>query len=152
MVPTPVLVRLNQRWHDGTYENVFEPRDLLTQVVALKPGHGVNLLRYHGQLAPAARWPRLLGPRVVAELTAAASRAVASSARSVVPPSARLGWAELLKRSFAVDVLQCACGGRRRLVAVIEQRKVVCKILTHLGLPTAAPESACSARVVEGGG
>ncbi len=34
--------------------------------------------------------------------------------------------------------MQCDCGGRRRLVAVIDQAAVVRKILAHLGLATEA--------------
>lgn len=34
--------------------------------------------------------------------------------------------------------MQCDCGGRRRLVAVIDQAAVVKKILAHLGLATEA--------------
>ncbi len=30
-------------------------------------------------------------------------------------------WADLLNRAFAVDVLRCACGGRRRILAAITQ-------------------------------
>jgi hypothetical protein len=42
--------------------------------------------------------------------------------------------------SFAIDVLACPdCGGRLRLLATIEERAVVEKILTHLGLPADPP-------------
>lgn len=52
----------------------------------------------------------------------------------------RLPWATLLRRVFAIDVLHCdRCGGRRRLVALIQTPKVAEKILAHLGLPTHAP-------------
>lgn len=45
-----------------------------------------------------------------------------------------------MARSFGYDVLACArCGGRMRLVALIEQRAVIVRILTHLGLPTDLP-------------
>jgi hypothetical protein len=41
---------------------------------------------------------------------------------------------------YGIDVLACArCGGRMRVVATIEDPVVIRKILTHLGLPTAAP-------------
>jgi hypothetical protein len=41
---------------------------------------------------------------------------------------------------FALDILACPdCGGRRRLLATIEDRAVVEKILTHLGLPADPP-------------
>lgn len=49
-------------------------------------------------------------------------------------------WAQLMQRSFGYDVLGCArCGGRFRLLAVIEDRTLVRRILTHLGLPAEAP-------------
>ena len=35
-----------------------------------------------------------------------------------------------------LDVLACPCGGRREVIALIEQRDVIVRILTHLGLPT----------------
>jgi hypothetical protein len=37
------------------------------------------------------------------------------------------------------DVLACACGGRRSIVADITERDVVVAILAHLGLPAEAP-------------
>ena len=50
-------------------------------------------------------------------------------------------WAELMRRTFGVDVLACPrCGGRLRLVALIDQASVIQRILRHLGLPTDVPE------------
>jgi uncharacterized protein YbaR (Trm112 family) len=46
-----------------------------------------------------------------------------------------------MRRTFGLDVLACPrCGGRLRLVALIEQAAVVQRILRHLGLPTEVPE------------
>jgi hypothetical protein len=51
---------------------------------------------------------------------------------------------ELLQRVFAVDVLVCPnCGGRMRVIATIDDPRVVRRILTHLGLlgdPRPPPE------------
>ena len=45
--------------------------------------------------------------------------------------------------SFAIDILACPdCGGRLRLVATIEERTVIEKILMHLGLPVDSPSPA----------
>ena len=45
-------------------------------------------------------------------------------------------WADLLQRTFAIDVLACPdCGGRLRFLATIEDRAVIEKILRHLDLP-----------------
>jgi len=46
-----------------------------------------------------------------------------------------------MRRTFGFDVLQCPrCGGRLRLIALIEQARVIHRILRHLGLPTELPE------------
>jgi hypothetical protein len=42
-------------------------------------------------------------------------------------------WAQLLKRTFAFDILHCErCSGRARVIAAITERAVIDKILTHL--------------------
>jgi hypothetical protein len=52
----------------------------------------------------------------------------------------RIDWARLLRRSLEVDVLQCPkCDGRLRVLAIITEREPVERILSHLGMPTAAP-------------
>ena len=62
--------------------------------------------------------------------------------------TSRIDWASLLKRVFQVDILACAkCGGRMKVLAVIEQPDVVAKILGHLGMPT-VPEGIPPARVL----
>jgi hypothetical protein len=49
-------------------------------------------------------------------------------------------WAELMRRSFGFDPLLCGrCGGRLRLLALIDAPSVIQRILAHLGLPTAVP-------------
>jgi len=50
----------------------------------------------------------------------------------------RVDWAELLKRTFDFDVFACVkCGGRRRVLAYVNEAAAVRAILEHLGLPTA---------------
>ena len=49
-------------------------------------------------------------------------------------------WAALLERCFGVDVTACGkCGGRMRLVALIEDREVAKKLLDHLGVRSTGP-------------
>ena len=58
----------------------------------------------------------------------------------------RLAWAELLRRVFAVDVLECPrCGGRMRLLAVIQPPDVAQAILDCLDLSSRAPPTAAAA-------
>jgi len=51
-----------------------------------------------------------------------------------------------MRRSFGFEVLDCPrCGGRLRLIALIEDSSVIERLLRHLGLPTEIPK-ACSPR------
>ncbi len=51
----------------------------------------------------------------------------------------------LLKRVFDVEALECpACGAQIRMLAAIEDRDVIDRILTHLGINAAPAEPAPS--------
>src|SRR5207248_2847761 len=50
-----VLVTLKSEWHDGTSHLLFTPVELLEKLAALTPRPRVNLVIYHGILAPRAR-------------------------------------------------------------------------------------------------
>ena len=60
---------------------------------------------------------------------------------------ARLRWAQLLKRVFDIDIERCACGGKLKRIAVIEEPAVIGKILTHIGLDPQPPPRAPARRV-----
>ena len=51
-----ILLELKSAWHDGTGHLLFEPLELLEKLAALTPRARVNLVLYHGVLAPHARW------------------------------------------------------------------------------------------------
>jgi hypothetical protein len=64
-----------------------------------------------------------------------------STSRGSIAPSSRvrrLPWADLLRRVFADDVLQCPCGGRRSVVAVVTDSALANTLLTALGVPSDA--------------
>jgi hypothetical protein len=55
----------------------------------------------------------------------------------------RSSWATLLKRAFALDVLQCpTCKGRREVIAAITEPEAIRKILRCLGHPEDPPRAA----------
>jgi hypothetical protein len=61
--------------------------------------------------------------------------------RSRSQPRPHTPWAELLRRTFEIDVLACPdCGRRLRLLATIEDSAVARRILSHLGLTAESPE------------
>ncbi len=43
-----------------------------------------------------------------------------------------------MRRTFKLDVLKCACGGRRAVIALIPSGEIATKILAHLRLPVTA--------------
>ncbi len=66
--------------------------------------------------------------------------------KPVVPVQAkqsfRFSWAELLRRVFAIDILQCdKCGAPMRIIAVIQESPVAHQILDHSGLEMSDAQS-----------
>ena len=126
-----VRLQLRQPWADGTTHLVFDPIAFLGRLAVLVPRPRVNLVLYHGVLGPRSSWRALIVPRGTTEEPEA-------EAPHRSTPAYR--WAELMRRTFDVDVLACPrCGERLRLIALIEQADVVVRILRHLGLPTEVP-------------
>ncbi len=98
---------------------------------------------YHGLLAPLLAWRAEVVPCTTPPATVDAH--VGASGSELTPrPSARgASWADLMRRAFAVDGLACPrCGGRQRLIALIEASDVARRILTHLALPADVPRAA----------
>jgi hypothetical protein len=140
-----VLLELRHPWSDGTTHLVFDPVEFLERLAVLIPRPRINLILYHGVLGPRAAWRRLvvrLGTSDDPDEAGAAGPDASSSAASAEPPArqgARL-WADLMRRSFGIDTLACPrCGGRLRLIALIDDASVIERILRHLGLPTDVP-------------
>jgi hypothetical protein len=122
-----VRLRLKTPWNDGTTHLLFDPIELLEKLAAIIPRPHINLVLYHGVLAARAKWR----PRVVAYRPADDPNALVDPARA---PRNR-PWADLMRRSFGLDVLACPrCGGRLRLIATILDPRVARRILDHLGL------------------
>ena len=128
-----VLLRLKKPWRDGTTYPCFKPIAFVERLAALVPRPRVHSITYHGALAPGAA----IRDHVVASPPSTRPRRAGCAAAAC---SAKYSWAELMKRVFAEDVLRCAhCGGRRRIIALITQADVICRILEHLGLPADPP-------------
>jgi len=125
-----VLVELKTPWADGTTHLVFEPLEFLEKLAALTPRPGVNLVIYHGVLAPHSRWRAL-----VVAYRGGAESSGGTPAEAAAGRPRYWTWAALMRRAFDLDVLACPrCGGRLRLIATVEEPGVVRKILAHLGL------------------
>jgi hypothetical protein len=132
-----VALQLKRAFSDGTELVIFTPGELVEKLVLLVARPRTHSIRFHGFLAPASaiRSQIVPGPGV-----AAAHAAPASPSEPKQPSRARRRWAELLKRVFLVDVLDCPrCHGRMRVIAAVMQAEATEKILRHLGLPAEPP-------------
>jgi len=139
-----VWIALRHPWADGTTHLRFEPVALLERLAALIPRPRINLVLYYGILAPRARWRAAVVASAGSEwsdVPAGVDPAVDEGDDSAGQPHRRgYLWADLMRRTFGIDVLDCpGCGGRLRLLALIEHARVVERILRHLGRPTDRP-------------
>jgi len=113
----------------------FDALDFLALVVAQIPDKGQVMQRYYGYYSNRQR-----GKRRDAE--EASTEQDSSDARGSPPdlaPAAmsnraiRLRWADLLRRIYEVDPLQCpACGAEMRIIACLLQPSVIDRILAHI--------------------
>jgi hypothetical protein len=124
--------------------------ELMERLAALVPRPKIHLIRFAGVFArPHAKlysfsmpWPphykyrsMVVPKKKELKLATAKESKVKSKNRS------RISWARLLKRVFNIDVSVCnKCSGKMKIIAAIEDPKVIKKILLHLGLPTKAPK------------
>jgi hypothetical protein len=139
-----VLLELRHRWADGTTHLLFDPIELLERPATLTPRPRINLVLYYGVLGGHAAWRARLSRREATEPShdIAAARDTHSDVAATASPASRsnLRWAQLMARSFGFDVLHCArCGGHFRLIALIDDPRVIRRLLGHLGLPTDVP-------------
>jgi len=139
-----VVIQLKTPYRDGTTHLLINAPRVPACLAALVPRPRLHLIRFHGVLPPNAA----LRPQIV---PGESDRATAPSNETNDSPRAstraRMSWAQLLKRVFAIDMAACPqCAGPLTLIAAIEDPAEIVKILAHLGLPTRAPPRA-SARI-----
>src|SRR5664279_3647261 len=93
---------------------------LLCRLATSVPPPRFHTVKYAGVLAPASTWRARIAPRPkpVAGATDDTAKAIATESPKRAGSTYR-PWAELLARTFAVDVLECPkCQGRMRLTAL----------------------------------
>jgi hypothetical protein len=144
-----VVYRLRRPFRDGTTAVRFAPYEFVKKLAALVPPPRANLVTYHGVLAPNHPWRRRVVPSGTVDCTALTSAAVSPTRRRNTPAATttaerhrRATWAELMKRMFGLDVLACDCGGRRRVIALINDPPVIRRILRCLGHDPDPPQRA----------
>jgi hypothetical protein len=122
----------------------MDPMTFLSRLAAQVPPPRRHVLTYHGVLAAAACKRELIVPgydeRDAALVRHPGGKKPKSKAERIRPE--RYPWAELLRRTFLVDVLACPCGARRRVLSLVCDPAQIHRCLSHLGLPTQPPTRA----------
>ena len=108
---------------------------LVKRLLWLIPPKSLHLTNFHGVFSSHSAARAALLP---AATTKEAPAARQSSLPGVSEPTAvkrpRLDWATLHARTWAVDVWQCPCGGKRKVVTVVTSRRVAEEVLRNFGL------------------
>ena len=138
-----VTFQMKRVFSDGTSVFHFTPQSFIRRIAMLIPAPRQHEITYTGLLAANAKHRRDIVrvpthrrvSRVDGSAPAGSTSRASTTHHEEAPraPSATMPWAELLKRTFAFDVLHCErCGGRAKVVAAIIERTVIDQILTHL--------------------
>jgi hypothetical protein len=110
------------------------PVAFLRRLCGIIPPPRRHLVTYSGIFGPAAKHRAKLRALVPGRDDAVAPPCSPATAAPRTR-AGRLPWADLLRRVFADDVLQCACGGRRSVIAVVTDPSVARSLLVALALP-----------------
>ena len=106
-------------------------------LAALVPHPREHQWTYFGILAPASPLRDAVVPR---RTVPSPGPGIGEAEADPCAKAQRQSWAELLQRTFAVDVLRCpTCGGRRHRVATLTDPLVARRILKHLRLRAEPP-------------
>ena len=131
--PTDTIIYrspMNPRIHRNC--EVFTPTDFRANITQHIPDKGAQMVRYFGCYSNKMRGVRRRHLQGTAEFVPP------PQPLRIPPPPALLPsrkWRNLLLKIWHADPLQCpVCGQAMRVIAVIDQKEVIEKILRHLGL------------------
>jgi hypothetical protein len=133
-----VRIVLKRAYSDGTVAVEMDPLSLLCRLATSVPPPRYHTVKYAGGLASASKWRSRIAPKVVVDVVAAVA-----GTEEPVPVRRRCGyrpWAELLRRTFSVDVLECPkCKGRMKLLGMVTDAKSIGRFLASTDEPLDAP-------------
>jgi hypothetical protein len=128
-----VRIALKRAFADGTLAVEMDPLSLLCRLATSVPPPRFHTVKYAGVLAPASARRARIKPQ-----TQPVAQPAAAAPREDDPPhahgSAYRAWAELLKRTFDIDVLECAkCHGPMKLIALVLDLQSAARYFAKIG-------------------
>ena len=131
-----IAVTLKRAYADGTVAVVMDPLSLLCRLALSVPPPRYHTVKYSGVLASASPLRSRIAPAPAARIAPVEAGEHPAPRR----PSTYRAWAELLKRTFDFDVLCCpSCGGRMKLLAMVNSSKSIARYLSAIGESTDVP-------------
>ena len=128
-----VRYELKTPYRDGTTHVIFEPLDFIARLASLTPPPRVNLTRFHGVFAPNSPYRRLIVPKKVSKESDGEANSDKDTIQTEFERRAKMTWAQRLKRVFDIEINTCEhCGGTVKVIACIEDRETIDKILAHV--------------------
>jgi len=139
--------------YDGATHVLFSPLEFIEKLASIIPPPYRHQVNYYGCLSSHSNLRPLIVPAASIEkgsedkkpspgvpLEELQSGDLEEGAEK---PSRYIPWAELLKRTFGIDLTVCPhCGGQVRVIAAIIRKEAIDEILGHLNLPTGPPKKA----------
>ena len=124
-----VRIKLKSAWRDGTTHIEVTPLEFIEKLAALIPLPKSHTVRYFGVLSSNSKHRDKLVPHNNSE--------VAPIKRK---KKSYINWADLLKRTFKIDILKCeTCGNNMQLISVVEDFFLIEATMTALGLDPKPP-------------
>ena len=131
-----VHYEMKRVFSDGRSVVTFTQHQFIRRIALLIPRPKTHEITYFGALASNAKWRHEIVAVPTHRRKPKSSSAEQADPNSSTEPTTKLPWAELIRRTFSVDLLLCPdCGAHMQVIAAITQHAVAAKILIHLGLP-----------------
>lgn len=142
-----VRIQLKRPFRDGTYAVDLDPLSLLSRLAAAVPPPRQHTICYAGVLAAAATWRAAIVPPPPSEAEPPPGKDQEAPFQGPSPPPPRpthrctyRPFLALLHRTLAIDLETCdRCGGRARVIALVNDPESIARFLRHLGEPTEPP-------------
>jgi hypothetical protein len=140
--------------YDGASHVLLSPMELMEKLSAIVPPPYKHQVNYYGCLSSHSNLRPLIVPGESAankDETAAKKESPPTDEKQEganpdemkkekIKKSGYIDWQTLLKKVFKIDISVCPkCQGRMKVIAVINEKKIIKKILDHMGLGSDPP-------------